>query len=148
MPTGPLDRGRPLANDARVTIHGFALAERDGAAPFHEGLGYASQLSTTGSTQIECRALDALELQPTFLKLHLEGGELAALKGARETLVNHRPLVTVTVYHNDDGLWKTARWLMQTLTGYRFLFRIHAWCGAGAVIYAIPNERGTKAKTA
>ncbi len=140
--------GTSLAGDPRITIHDFALAERDGAAPFHEGLGYASQLSTTGSTRIECRTLDAMQLKPTFLKLHLEGGELAALKGARETLVNHRPLVTVTVYHNDDGLWKTARWLTRTLTGYRFLFRIHAWCGAGAVIYAIPNERGTKAKAA
>jgi hypothetical protein len=66
---------------------------------------------------------------------------LAALKGARETLVNRRPLVTVTVYHNADGLFKTARWLMQNLNDYRFLFRIHAWCGTGAVIYAIPNER-------
>lgn len=140
--------GMSLAGDARVTIHGFALAERDGAAPFHECLGYASQLSTTGSTRIECRSLDTMALKPTFLKLHLEGGELAALKGARETLVAHRPLVAVTVYHNDDGLWKTARWLMQTLTDYRFLFRVHAWCGAGAVIYCLPNERGTKAKAA
>ena len=140
--------GTSLSGDARIAIHGFALAERDGAAPFHEGLGYASQLSTTGSTRIECRSLDALGLAPTFIKLHLEGGELAALKGARETLVNLRPLVTVTVYHTDDGLWKTARWLMQTLAEYRFLFRIHAWCGAGAVISAIPNERVTKAKAA
>ena len=130
-----------LAGDARVTIHGFALAERDGAAPFHEGLGYASQLSATGHTSIECRSLDELGLKPTFVKLHLEGGELAALKGAKETLVSHRPLVAVTVYHNADGLWKTARWLMQILPDYRFLFRIHAWCGTGAVIYAIPNER-------
>jgi len=128
-------------SDPRITVMDVALAERDGEAPFHEGLGYASQLSATGSARIACRSLDALDLQPTFVKLHLEGGELAALKGARETLLKHRPLVTVTVYHNDDGLWKTARWLMQTLPDYRFLFRIHAWCGTGAVIYAIPNER-------
>ena len=30
---------------------------------------------------------------------------------------------------------------MQTLAGYRFLFRNHSWCGTGAVVYAIPNER-------
>jgi hypothetical protein len=30
---------------------------------------------------------------------------------------------------------------METLPDYRFLFRIHSWCGTGAVIYAIPDER-------
>lgn len=128
-------------DDARVRIDGFALAERDGEAPFHEGLGYASQLSATGQMNMQCRSLDSLDLAPTFVKLHLEGGELAALKGARQTLIDHRSLVTVTVYHNADGLFKTARWLMQNLPDYKFLFRIHAWCGTGAVIYAIPNER-------
>ena len=130
-----------LKSDARITLRDFALAERDGEAPFHEGLGYASQLAATGSTRIICRALDSLDLAPTYLKLHLEGGELAALKGAHRTLLTHRPLIAATVYHNDDGLFKTARWLMQALPGYEFLFRIHSWCGTGAVIYGIPNER-------
>jgi hypothetical protein len=91
--------------------------------------------------RVTIRPLDALGLSPTFVKLHLEGAELGALKGARQTLVAGRPLVVATVYHNDDGIWKTARWLMETLTGFRFLFRLHSWCGTGAVIYAIPNER-------
>lgn len=133
-----------LNSDGRVTVHDFALAERDGEAPFHEGLGYASQLATTGSTRATCRALDSLELAPTYVKLHLEGGELAALKGAQRTLLTRRPLIAATVYHNDDGLFKTARWLMQTLPHYKFLFRIHTWCGTGAVIYGIPNERSAQ----
>jgi hypothetical protein len=47
----------------------------------------------------------------------------------------------VTVYHNADGIWKTPAWLMETLPGYRFLFRAHSWCGTGAVIYALPEEK-------
>ena len=35
----------------------------------------------------------------------------------------------------------TAWWLMETLSGYRFLFRNHSWCGTGSVIYGIPEER-------
>jgi FkbM family methyltransferase len=130
-----------LRDDARIAVRDFALAESDGEAPFHEGLGYASQLSATGGTSMPCRSLDALDLAPTFVKLHLEGGELAALKGAQQTLIENRPLIAATVYHNADGLWKTARWLMRTLPDYQFLFRIHSWCGTGAVIYGIPNER-------
>lgn len=130
-----------LPDDRRVTICDCALAEDDGEAPFHEGLGYASQLSETGKMQVATRPLDALRLSPTFIKLHLEGAELAALKGARQTLLAHRPIVAATVYHNADGVWKTPLWLMQTLPDYRFLFRNHSWCGTGAVMYCIPNER-------
>ena len=75
------------------------------------------------------------------MKLHLEGAELAALQGARKTLLANRPIVAATVYHNADGIWKTPLWLMETLPDYRFLFRAHSWCGTGAVVYAIPKAR-------
>lgn len=128
-------------HNARVTVCDFALADDEGEALFHSGLDYASQLSQTGRTRVRTRPLDALDVSPTFIKLHLEGAELAALKGAKQTLLEARPLIAATVYHNDDGIWRTASWLMETLAGYRFLFRNHSWCGTGAVIYAIPDER-------
>src|SRR5581483_8254798 len=130
-----------LRGDARVTIDDCALWDNNGHALFHAGLDYASQISRTGSMRVETRRIDDLGLAATFIKLHLEGAELAALKGARRTLLDCRPIVAATIYHNDDGIWKTADWLMRTLADYRFLFRNHAWCGTGAVIYAIPQER-------
>lgn len=144
----PSNRARLEANlqswlpaDPRVTLYDCALAEDEGEALFHSGLDYASQLSQTGRMRIRTRPLDALGVSPTFIKLHLEGAELVALKGAKRTLLEARPLIAATVYHNDDGIWRTASWLMETLADYRFLFRNHSWCGTGAVIYAIPNER-------
>jgi FkbM family methyltransferase len=139
----PSNRARltATARDPRITIYDFALAEEQGEAAFHDGLGYASQLSNTGRMRVATRPLDALGLSPTFIKLHLEGGELAALKSARQTLLSKRPIVAATVYHNDDGIWRTAAWMMETLPRYRLLFRSHSWCGTGAVIYAIPEER-------
>ncbi len=130
-----------LPDDPRVAVIDCALAEDDGEARFHEGLGYASQLSDTGRMRTTTRPLDTLGLAPSFVKLHLEGGELAALNGARQMLLSNRPIVAATVYHNTDGIWKTPLWLMETLPDYRFLFRVDSWCGTGAVLYAIPNER-------
>ena len=104
------------------TIIDCALAEEEGEAPFHDGLGYASQLADTGRKRVATRPLDALGVSPTFVKLHLEGAELAALKGARRTLASSRPIIAATVYHNADGIWRTPLWLMQTLPDYRFLF--------------------------
>jgi FkbM family methyltransferase len=130
-----------MPDDGRIHCSDCALADVEGDLPFREGLGYASQLSETGTMRVAARPLDTMGLSPTFLKLHLEGGELAALKGALKTLSLSRPIVAATVYHNVDGVWRTPRWLMETLRDYRFLFRLHTWCGTGAVIYAIPNER-------
>jgi FkbM family methyltransferase len=130
-----------LGEAAQVVISDCALSDEEGEALFHDGLDYVSQLSPTGRMRVMRRRLDTLDLAPTIVKLHLEGGELPALKGARETLLAHRPLVVATVYHNDDGIWRTPSWLMDTLPDYRFLFRAHSWCGTGAVVYAIPRER-------
>jgi FkbM family methyltransferase len=125
----------------RTAVLDCALAAQDGTAAFSEGYGFASKLSAFGQAQVSTRSIDSLDLEPTYIKLHLEGGELDALRGARETLRAHRPIVAATVYHNADGLWRTADWLMRELDDYRFLFRNHCWCGAGAVVYAIPRER-------
>ena len=117
------------------------LGAAGGTAQFHDGLGYASQVSATGNREAELVSIDSLALFPTFIKLHLEGYELEALKGARQTLLRDRPVMVATVYHNDDGIWKTPLWLMNTLKDYRLLFRLHSYCGTSAVIYAIPAER-------
>lgn len=126
---------------ARVDVLDVALAESAGEAKFHAGLDYASQISETGTMDVRTQPLDALNASPTFVKLHLEGAELNALKGARQTLLAKRPIVAATIYHNADGIWRTPRWLMDTLPDYTFLFRAHAWCGNGAVVYCIPDER-------
>jgi len=125
----------------RTRIIGDALGSAPGKARFHSGLGYASQISPIGQDTIPLTTLDALDVTPTFVKLHLEGGELEALKGGLETFRDTRPIIAATVYHNADGIWKTPLWLMENLRDYRILFRTHSWCGTGAVIYAIPDEK-------
>ncbi|MFP5076515.1 FkbM family methyltransferase [Rhizobium sp. YIM 134829] len=128
---------------ARIAVSPLALDAQAGERCFHAGLGYASQFSSTGRTMVETTTIDRLcgsdGLVPTFIKLHLEGAELPALKGARRTLARHRPLVAATVYHNDDGLYRTAAYLADTLPQTTLLFRLHGWCGTGAVVYAVPN---------
>lgn len=124
----------------RIAVHPVALGDAPGEQSFHAGLGYASQLSSTGQDTTCIVTLDSLALAPDFMKLHLEGAELATLKGAQETLLRHRPVLAITTYHNADGIWRTPAWLMKHLPRYRFLFRTHSWCGTGAVVYALPEE--------
>lgn len=131
----------PADRQARIEIRREALDAAPRERPFHEGLGYMSQFAVSGAQALKTTTLDATGLAPGFIKLHLEGAELDALKGGLETFRQSRPVIAATVYHNADGLWRTARWLADHLENYTLIFRTHSWCGTGAVIYAIPGER-------
>lgn len=130
-----------LAGEPDVRIIASAVADVEGEVPFAAGLGYASQISELGQSAVAVTTIDRLEIAPSFLKLHLEGGEYAALRGARAMIARCRPLLAVTSYHNALGLWELPLWLMEALPDYRFLMRLHSWVGTGALIYGIPRSR-------
>lgn len=128
----------------KIHVDHRALGEKAAIQAFFDGAGYASQLSNLGNETVNVIPFDSLGMQVSFIKLHLEGAELAALQGARHTLIEQRPIVVTTSYHNQLGLAKMAIWIMDTLRDYRFFYRLHSGCGTGAVIYAIPEERYSK----
>lgn len=132
----------------RIHLLRSAVAGTSGPRLFYGGIGYASQLSNFGNEMIDVITIDQLNLSPTFMKLHLEGWELEALEGATKTIRRCNPILAVTAYHNDLGIWRLPMWLINQTqemgVGYRFLLRLHSWCGTGAVIYGIP-ERKAKA---
>jgi FkbM family methyltransferase len=128
------------AQKSRVELIRCAVSNRSAPQRFFAGLGYASQLSPLGNELTEVRTIDDLDLRPTFIKLHLEGHELEALMGAESTLRDARPIIAATAYHNKHGLWRLPLWLMKLSLDYKYYFRLHSWCGTGAVVYCIPRE--------
>ena len=125
----------------RVTLHEMVLSRRSGIRQFVTGQGYGSRLWRSGDRRVVTQSLDELGWSPSFIKLHLEGGEWRALQGGLQALHRTRPLLALTVYHRRDGLYATAHWLMAHLPNYRWLFRLHGWLGTAAVIYGMPQER-------
>ena len=108
---------------------------------FYHGLGFASQFSKLGQTEITVKEMDDLSIPATFIKLHIEGWERDVISGGLETIISNRPILTVTSYHKRNGLWSLPSQLMTCLDNYIFLFRLHSWHGTGGVIYALPRER-------
>jgi len=128
----------------KISLYPIALAEAKKERQIFDGAGYASQFSTIGNTTVKTDYLDSFNIRATFIKLHLEGAELEVLKGAEQTIIRQRPVIVMTAYHNDLGMYKMPEWLMETLSDYEFIYRLHSGCGTGAVIYAIPKERFKK----
>lgn len=91
----------------KVVIHNVAVGNSDGVIDFSEdGLmgrigGY---LLNTGNI-IEIKKIDSLipENQTiTYLKADIEGHEYEMLKGAKQTIVNNKPKIAITTYHEEN----------------------------------------------
>lgn len=66
-------------------------------------------------SQMQIVTLDSLALTPTIIKLDVQGYELAALEGARETLARARPILMI---ENGDALGAIDKFL-----------KAHGFCG-------------------
>lgn len=133
-------KGLPKSLRDRIDVIPIAASNLSTCKKFKGGLGYASQFCNLGM-YIKTTTIDALNLAPTFIKFHLEGAELDALEGSISTINKNRPTIVATCYHGEEGIHSLPSWFRENLDDYLLLFRLHGWCGCGAVIYAIPNEK-------
>jgi FkbM family methyltransferase len=127
----------------RLRLHGVLLGRSRGSAHF-EGLGtMASSRSNTGTLEVAVETLDDLAAgkRPTFIKLDVEGDELQALEGGRQTLKRTQPIVAVCIYHRPEDLWTIPLFLQEILPSHRKYLRVHAWDGFELVAYAVPPQR-------
>lgn len=128
------------ALSSRVHPRKTALSDATGTSRFFDGAGFASQLHQSGNATARTATLDSLDLAPTLIKIHVEGVELEVLKGGVATIRRARPVIAVTSYHNELGIWQIPVFLMDTLERYRFYARQHSWLDTGSTVYCIPEE--------
>lgn len=121
----------------QITFFSDILWSRAETVNFSDGFNYASCIHTSGSAR-KATSLDALDLEPSFLKIHTEGSELEVLKGAIKTIKKNSPVLMTTVYHNEQGVFDIFEYVMEVLPHYKHFFRLHSWAGCSAVIYSFP----------
>jgi len=99
----------------------------------------ASSIVSEGGTLINVRSIDSV-LQgerATLIKLDIEGAELQALKGARETIVKHRPRLAVCVYHKPEDMLEIPLYLQSLIPDYKFYIRHYSNFWYETVLYAV-----------
>lgn len=71
-----------------------------------------------------------------FIKLDVEGNEIAALKGAERILKKYKPKLAIAAYHKYDDYYEIPKFINELSLGYKFYFASYTPAGTDTVIYA------------
>lgn len=87
---------------------------------------------------LEVKKIDDLNLSvkgQLYIKMDIEGSELAALKGAEKMLLKYRPFLAICLYHKKNDLLEIPEYLCGLLQDYKFYLR----GGYHTILWAIPQ---------
>jgi FkbM family methyltransferase len=90
---------------------------------------FVEQTGTTVTTSIDDFVKDKSIDKINFIKMDIEGAELSALEGARETIEKFRPKLAIAIYHSLNDLFNIPRWILDLDLDYEIYidhYTIHA----------------------
>ena len=133
----------PLANED-ITIIPAGVAETSGRINFSVANGAMLKPNESGreseGESIEVFSLDDFfkDKPPfTLLKADIEGGELGMLKGAEKMIKEHRPKMTLSIYHSPFDFARIAEFVHQLVPEYRMYVRTHTGEIRETILYCV-----------
>lgn len=75
-----------------------------------------------------------------FIKMDIEGAEFPALKGAAETIRQHKPKLAISVYHQPDDLIRIPAYIQSLNPGYEFYLDYYTIVGDEIMLYAVDKH--------
>lgn len=79
---------------------------------------------------------------PNYIKMDIEGAEQEGIIGAKHTILSHKPVLAISLYHKPEDLWEIPL-LIENISPnkYNMYIRIHAHFCRETVLYCIPKKR-------
>jgi len=99
----------------------------------------SSKLSKFGHIEVEVRKLDDLlgDRKVTFIKMDIEGSELAALRGAERIIREQRPKLAICIYHKPEDVWEIPGFILKCCPDYKLYIRQYSLIDIETVLYAV-----------
>jgi FkbM family methyltransferase len=74
-----------------------------------------------------------------FIKLDIEGSELAALEGAMKTIIEFKPKLAISIYHNPGDLFLIPQFIRSHFNFYKFYLGHYTIHREESVLYCSPG---------
>jgi FkbM family methyltransferase len=103
--------------------------------------GSTSAITDDGDLEVQIETLDSFGIDGlTFLKMDIEGAELGALAGARETILRCHPRLAICVYHEASDLWRIPQEVFSIRDDYTIYFRHYTEGVTESVMFFMPKK--------
>lgn len=123
-----------------IHYHPYGASNQAQTLRFSSG-GSSSSISEDGELKIKVERIDELVKEPfTFLKMDIEGAEVAALAGAERSIKLYHPRLAICVYHKADDLWRIPKLVLSFRDDYELYLRHYTEGVDETVMFFIPKE--------
>jgi hypothetical protein len=112
----------------------MGLSDHVGSVAFDDSGSSGAHVVSDGEVTVNLTTLDIFWKDRTekigFIKCDTEGHGVSVLKGAKQTLIRHRPVVSFAIYHNFDEFFQIPLLLQEWLVNYNFqwVFGVDSEC--------------------
>lgn len=127
-------------SDDRIKFCELAVFDKKTNLLFDSSDNMLSKISEDKGIVVKADKLDNIiniNVKCSFIKMDIEGAEIAALKGAKQIIKTHKPKLAISIYHKQNDLLEIYKFLKELVPEYQFYFRVHKPIAIDAVLYAV-----------
>lgn len=128
-----------LKKHKNIVSYNKGLYNETTCLSFNSNKGSASRINETGDIVVPVVAIDDIEecKDATFIKMDIEGAELKALIGAKNTIVSNKPKLAICLYHLDADILDIIEYIHELVPSYKLYVRHHSRGQTETVLYAV-----------
>ncbi len=124
-------------SEGKIKLIAKGLHDKQQELRFEHRENNTSTVSESGDIVVEVTRLDSeIEGRVTFMTMDIEGSEIPALLGARETISRCKPKLGICLYHRLEHLWEIPLLIHEMVPEYQLFVRHHACGSSETVLYA------------
>lgn len=132
-------------NIKNADVFRIALSDTKKVMYFESQNNMAARVNENGSERIECDSIDNICKEKgyekiDFIKMDIEGAEIEAINGARETIKKYKPILAICVYHKEDDFYTIPNLINAIEPSYDLYFRHYELSDEETVCFAIPKR--------